>query len=95
MGGRFLGPLFFDVFLTEGVNHDAAVETIKRRILAAKEAAGRRVEQKVEQTKKRKEVPGEDREPKRPRIEGSGESTPPLTEKDVFLELVSGTPFYS
>ena len=97
--GFFFGPispaLFFDVFLTEGVNHGAAVETIQRRVLAARGAAGRGEEQKAEQAKRRKEESREDREPKRPRIEGSRENTPPLTEKDMFPELVGGTPFSS
>jgi len=93
--GLLLGPispaLFLDVFLTEGVDHDASVETIKQRILTAKEGAGRGGEPKVEQTMKRKEISGEDRNPKRPRIEGSSESTPPLTEKDTPAALVGST----
>jgi len=96
MRGLFLGPispaLFLDVFLTQGVDHDAAVQTIKRRILAAKEGAGRREEWKAEETKKRKESSSEDRKPKRPRIEGSSESNPPLTVKEVLPVLVGDTP---
>ena len=98
-GGFYFGPispaLFLDVFLTEGVDHDPAVETIKLCILAAKEGAGRREEQEVEQAKKRKGVSGEGRKPKRSRIEGSSESTPPQTERDMSPELVGGTPFSS
>jgi len=98
-GGSFLGPispaLFLDVFLTEGVNHDPAVEKIKRCILAAKEGEGRGGEQEAEQTKKRKGVSGEGRKPKRSRVEGSSESTPPQTERDLSPELVSGTPLSS
>jgi len=96
--GSLFGPispaLFLDVFLTEGVDHNHAVETIKRSILAVKETA-RREEQEMEQTKKRKRVSGEDREHKRPRVEGSRESTPPLTEPDMSPELVGGIPFPS
>jgi len=95
VGGHFLGPispaLFLDVFLTEGADHDAAVETIKQRILAAKEGE----EREVGRTKKREGVPDEDRKPKRPRIEVSSESTPPLAEKGMFSEPVGDPQFYS
>jgi len=37
---------------------------------------------------------GEDRKPERPKIEGSSESTSPLTEKEVFPDLVSGIQIY-
>lgn len=97
MRGLFLGPisqtLFLGVFLTGGVDHDAAVETIKQRILATKEGAGRREERKVEQTRKRKEISGKDSKPKRPRIEGSGGNASPLTEEEMVPPLVGGTPF--
>ena len=98
-GGSFFGPispaLFLDVFLTEGVNHDLALETIKRCILVAKDGAERGGEQEAEQTKKRKGVSGEGREPKRSRVEGPSESPPLQTERDMPPELVGGTPLSS
>ena len=96
MKGLFIGPispdLFLEAFLTEGTDCDTAIEKIKERILAAR-GAEKTEGAETRTAKKRKEVSGEDRVLKRPRLEGSRESTSPLTTKETFPELVGDTPF--